>query len=401
MVTRFGWGPRAAAWLVALALGWSGTSSAQSPATSSDVPPRTRVAGIDSLRATSRVTFATPGAAPHVLEVSYAFPARTRASLRREDGDQGARVLRYRRGERLYGLGPGEATSAEIEGAACVDEVLALEGRLALLLWPESHAWTGEGATRRATLPGLGALEVELERGSPGDFPGRATLPELPRLVRMVRADGTTSERFEVRGWAQQDPEARTFPRGLRLVAGDDVVWNEEFLAIERSVRWSEDWFVPPDRRAPRDSALERVRAVDLLETRARDVALVAEGDTPLALDAALARARALAAEVRASGLALAPHTTLVLAPDGTPRAARLELAQDAETDDAAWRALASRPAWVSFCDALDEVDARRMRELERAAPHDRDIAHEWLLTVTDERTAGVRLLLAARDEGR
>ena len=71
------------------------------PQGDAEVPPRARVAGLDSLRARSHVRFADPAAAPHVLEVSYAFPARARASLRREDGDVGARVLRYRRGSAL------------------------------------------------------------------------------------------------------------------------------------------------------------------------------------------------------------------------------------------------------------------------------------------------------------
>jgi len=375
-----------------------------------DVAPRARVAGIDSLFARSRVIFEALPDAPHELEVSFAFPDRARAALRNVGGDRGARVLRYRRGAQLFGIQADAATSQPIEGEPRADELLGLAGRLALLVWPESHTWQREGDVYLAEVAGLGKLELRtgpfhVARVGSAPAPPHGTetptsapesppaLVERPSRVRMLRRDGSEVEVLEVMGWRDDPAARRIWPTELTLHANGAVVWRETLELVDRSVLWADDWFVPPDRRQRATTPVTPVQSVDLLAETVLDVPFA---DRPtLDLDAALRRAREVRAALCTEGHEVAEETTLVLASDLTPRAVRVVL-ESRGGSPPGWRALPPRPAWVALLDTTAEVALPCARDLVAVAGEGRAANAELLLVVTGEARGGVRLVLAA-----
>lgn len=379
-----------------------GSSQAIDDATQAPrVEPRTRVAGIDSLRVTSSVRFPDPTAVPHILDVSLAFPARARVALRSVGGQFGQRVLRYARGAELYGFGVREATSTRIEGANRIDELLSIESRRAAFLWPEAHAWGGDGAERRAEVAGLGTLVAELVPAIEAPATDLAERPSeralRPRRIVALRADGSEVEALEVTGWTRFEARdsARVWPHGLRLWVSGAVVWDEEVLSVERTVPWPEDWFVPPDRRKSRGAAVQGLRAIDLSGAIVREVQVPRADDRPVTVAVALAFAQRVEAEERARGRVLDSRTTLVISPTLEPRAVRLVLADERALVPDGWRFEPPRPAWLVFFDAVAEVRQRNVDQFLLTAPASTQSAGQALwLVVTGEPSGGVQLVL-------
>lgn len=357
------------------------------------VEPRVRVAGIDTLRMSSRVRFTAPGAAPHSLEVVFAFPARARVVLRPDGGEISGRVRRYRRGTALFGTGYFEDQSTRFEGARRADELLALEARLAVMLWPESHPWLREGEEHRAVIPDVGVLVADLLPGEPDG--GR------PRRVRALRPDGTLVESLEVTGWRAEEATARprVWPTGLRLVVDGQVVWVESIVSVESWGRIADESFVPPDLRERPSAARDAVRAVDVLGGVVRDLALLDEHGRAHSLADAMVHAAALTEAARRSEPPLSADITVVLDHELAPRAVRLRLVSEPAKLPPGWRYEAPAPAWVYLLDDLGEVVPERLMELRRSTPPDLAAHDEVLLTVTGDAQGGVRLVLVQRAE--
>ncbi|MEZ6018135.1 MAG: hypothetical protein R3F49_23725 [Planctomycetota bacterium] len=387
-------------------LGSSDAAGATQDEAAHEVAPRIKLAGIDSVRTRSNVRFAVPQAVPHVLDCTFAFPGRARIALRPAEARPSERTLRYRRGLDIFAIGMGEGASVRLEGAAQRDELLHIEARLALFVWPEAHTWSGSGLVQRAELPGIGALEVELEAFvAQGDSePARADkqVTQLrPRRVRALRADGLEVETLIVSGWAKsKDPTAqRVWPTGLRLVAQGVTIWDETFTDVLVTGRWDESWFIPPDRRISRNATDIPLLATDAAGAIVRDVALDPE-EGPWTLEAAAKRARVHAAQAERDGHTLETGTVLVLDGTLTPRAVRLVLAGEPGATPDGWRVHSPTPAWIASLDQLSDVvpaGKQALRAMEKAQDEAR---FEVTLTLLEETPrGGVRLMLRLLSE--
>jgi hypothetical protein len=365
--------------------------------------PRVQVAGLDSLRVTSSVRFRDPTAAPHVFDVSLAFPARARLALRSVGGSFGQRVLRYARCGELYGFGLRAVTSTRLEGAERSDELLSIEARRAAFVWPEAHTWSGDGTEQRAELAGLGTLVAELAASavsSPADPEGKDGARELrPRRIRALRADGSEIEALEITGWRRLEtrPGARAWPQGFCLSVAGTVIWDEEVQLVERPSPWPDEWFVPPDRRTPRDASLPGLRAIDLTGAVVREIEVPSVGGQPSSLAAALEFARRVAAEERTGGRVLDGRTILVVSPELEPRSVRLMLADEHAPVPDGWRHEPPQPAWLAFYDQPGDVRRRDVERLLLAAPTVPTGSPTLLLVVTGEPKGGVQLMLVDR----
>ena len=130
--------------------------------------PQAPVSGMSSLVARSHLEFPGLPDQPHVLDATYAFPERARwriaprpkptapgkrqsAEVRRQD-----RRMRFRWGDGVWAVEPGETGSRRFEGEDRRLALLRIEMRRVALMWPAELEWKGEGAERVALLPGVG-----------------------------------------------------------------------------------------------------------------------------------------------------------------------------------------------------------------------------------------------------
>lgn len=157
--------------------------------------PRAPIAGMRLVTATSTLRFEGLEDRPHRLVANYLFPDRARWSLRAigEERERGARLLRYRAGERYFALAPGEVASDELEGREAHQALLQFELRRAALLWPDGFAWEPDGAARVAQVVGHGTLRAE--------FAADALASARPIRFSSAYEDGEPCERFEAVRW--------------------------------------------------------------------------------------------------------------------------------------------------------------------------------------------------------
>lgn len=272
--------------------------------------PRAAVAGMRLVSATSTLHFEGLEDRPHRLVAHYLFPDRARWSLRAigEERERGARVLRYRAGERCFALAPGELVSEELEGRAAEQALLQLELRRAALLWPDGFEWVADGEARVATLPGGKTLRAE--------FALDAKDAARPIRFTSAYADGSECERFEALRWQL----AARWPQGFELWLGDRRVWTEEFTEIVHRGDFLDCFFVPPDRRA-----LEPVRIgdaelhhFDLPQRAVRRVALEPpSSELESSRSAALEAAESWRAELESAGESREVEASLELDAEG------------------------------------------------------------------------------------
>jgi hypothetical protein len=238
--------------LLLLALAAPLAPAAQDPAP--DPPGRPRpIAGMRALLSRSTIVFEGLPDAPHSLEVSLAFPDRARWFLLRPDPGEDRRVMRCVFGEAVYLLPHGKSESSRLEGSEADAVRLQVALRRALLLWPDGERWVMDGRVGRAALEGLGELEVAL-----GDD-GRPTTMSVKDLA------GDAFEEARAIVW-RDGPQERVWPAQLELWASGRRVWAETFAEVDVSLRFLDEYFLPPDRRTRerRSETLLRARRVEL-----------------------------------------------------------------------------------------------------------------------------------------
>lgn len=242
-----------------------------------ELPPLTRVAGSWAVHARTRVVFRDLPERPHTLEVDLAFPGRGRWMLAAEDEGEDRRVLAYLCGAQAWTVPVASSESVPLQGTRLRETALTLELRRALLVWPQGHAWEGDGEARVARLGDLGTLHARLAPGATRPHSLSARLP-----------DGTPWESLEGIEWGEEDGA----PRAWSLHLGSEPVWTETVERLDRSRRYRSSFFVPPDRRAPRAPqgvVLERLR----LPPRAEWLRPVEDWPTAEAVEAERAAAHA------------------------------------------------------------------------------------------------------------
>lgn len=347
--------------------------------------PRAAVAGMRLVSATSTLRFEGLEERPHRLVADYLFPDRARWSLRAigEEKERGARVLRYRAGERCFALAPGELVSEELEGRAAEQALLQMELRRAALLWPDGFAWRAEGDARVATLPGSGTLRAE--------FAVDAKDAARPIRFTSAYADGSECERFEALRWQL----AARWPQGFELWLGDRRVWTEELTEIVHRGDFLDCYFVPPDRRALGAARLgdSELRHYDLPQRAVRRVALEPpSADLESSRAAALEAAESWRAELESAGENRAVEASLELDAEGRVSAllARIDVPDELPVRFPT-KLVADGPALVRELAASGAVDRSVLRSLSESRPVG---ARSGAFELRWDAAGGVRVLL-------
>jgi len=325
--------------------------------------PRAAVAGMRLVSATSTLHFEGLPDRPHRLVATYLFPDRARWSLRAigEEKERGAKLLRYRAGERCFALAPGELESQELLEHDVDQAMLQLELRRAALLWPDGFEWKLDGATRIASIPGHGTLHAEFTEAA----------EEGARPIRFTSryADGSECERFEAVRWRADE----RWPASFELWLGERRVWTEELTEILHRGDFLDCFFVPPDRRERAAARLgsSEVHHFDLPQRAVRRRA-VDPPSTELSASRAAAGAAAQAwqRELEAAGDPSEVAAGLELDEEGrvTALLARIDAPREVP---AAWRAelLEDGPALFRSLAGPEAFDRDLLRQLRESRP--------------------------------
>jgi len=200
---------------------------------------------------------------PHVLDATYAFPDRARwriapqpkptapgerqsAEVRRQD-----RRMRFRWGDGVWAVEPGETGSRRFEGEDRRLALLRIEMRRIAYLWPAELEWKGEGSQRVALLPQVGQLVAWLD-------------PEHGRPVRLESrdADGTPRERFENITWRTEGE--RQWPQAWELWSGETLIWKEHIGSVHTSRKLKDAFFLPGDQRQGRVTSVKSLNRLQV-----------------------------------------------------------------------------------------------------------------------------------------
>lgn len=259
--------------------------------------PMTREAGAWAVHLESRVTFEADPSRPHTLEVDLAFPDRSRWMLSIPDPGEARRVALWRDGDLLWSAGVGSSESLELVGADRTTSLLTLSLRRAVACWPGGLPWEGDGEERSASLADGCTARALL--GTNG----------LPSELGVLLPDGTPWEVLTEIEW-----DGGEHPRRWKLRAGGRTLWTEEVLDLDRSRRYLETYFVPPDRRAQSSSTGSTTQWIQLPERLELRWAVEANG---LPGPSEWESLRREAQRALPPGLTLQPGHGRVLGPDG------------------------------------------------------------------------------------
>jgi len=339
------------------------SATADEPAALPELPARAKLDGVGSLIARSRIVFKAAPDRPHILETTYVFPQRARWWLGIEGDDLAGRLLRYRYGDTMFGIAPGQSESNQLLGLGAIELERQVELRKALFMWPHGYEWQEVGVVRVADLGAAGSLVANLGEG------GR------PNSMSSLDAEGKPKETLTGIEWkvaprTRKDREPRTWPHRMRLLAEGGVIWDEEVLAVETGTRFVDAYFVPPDRRrlAPRMEIDGTVPlSVDLPASTERRVALRAGLSLADAITFADERNRAEAADLAAAGFVLARYPVIEFDPAGRPTTLIQRLV-GAPDPPKGWERIPSRPAVSLILPTTREVKARTLGLLRDSA---------------------------------
>ena len=287
--------------------------------------PRRAVAHLRGYESTSRLELAQIPDQPFLLQVVAIFPDRNHWTIQPEEGPVSARSDTYRLGGRLYAHRAAEKKSRELTGAEREAQLLRMEFRRALFLWPNGFAWehAKDGAPQAVTTvhaptptgtKEVGTLRVDL------DDAGR------PTRIHSKGGKGSKERTLVVHAWREQGD--RQWPHELELIQGGKTVWKETVTKITTKLSFLDKHFLPFDRRpgARRDGEVEPVHQTILPEAIRRVFPLPADTTWEAAqkeFAALLAQARK---DLAPSGLEVEGAPTFRIDDRGRPQAAVLSL---------------------------------------------------------------------------
>ena len=349
--------------------------------------PRRKIAGQHAIHAISRVRFGDPGISPHLLTTSIAFPERVRTELRREGGRESERRIAYLFGERCWNLAPGSPRGDAIEGELRHSVRLEFSLRRALLLWPHGNSWsTPEDGVSRAEVDDPELEATLVARGGEGD--------SGPESIAIE--DGSGEEKYRLEGIEWSVEGGRYRPSSLAFYSGSTQVWTQEFLVVERRSRFTDSWFVPPDRRKLEGKVSGKVTAVDLEPALHLWIELEPGGS----VGDALTRARRTAATVDLpEGLELSDEIGVRLDANGSPSGVLVRAWGGSTEPPEGWTAFRGLPGLSCPVEtskgSLDEARGRLLS----AADLESDARKEWLLLAARKsEDEGARLVLLLED---
>lgn len=200
-----------------------------------ELPPLTRVAGSWSISLTTTVEFLHAEERPHELQIDFAFPQRARWLLKVADAGEDRRVLLWQVGKELWSMAPGEGKSVPVPGRDLPTRILSLEIKRALLVWPEGFQWTETPLGRRSEVPDAGYLLAKVNEE------GR-----LLQLESRLLDDSVWEQLSEIES---ATAERRLEPKAWLLSAHGQPLWRETVRRLDRSRRYLDSYFTPPDRR--------------------------------------------------------------------------------------------------------------------------------------------------------
>jgi hypothetical protein len=279
---------------------------------------RAPVAGMQALLCVSTLVYEGHPDLPHELFALYAFPDRAKWQRSLVGSTLDERVIDYRSGDACWRIERGRSTAERLEGRERDLQVLRMELRRALLLWPDGFAWSRAAGIARVELGALGHLEAAL---GPDGAPAR---------LASFDAAGAPCEAFDEIAW--QELLGRRFPKSVRLSAGGAPVWRETFEQVSTGVRVLDHCFLPADSKPELPSSgVRREGGAGVELALAPRTVLRVPLEAELEWPAVLARAADLRRGARstlAEGVALAPGFEIELTPGGRPVAVLLSLAR-------------------------------------------------------------------------
>ncbi len=312
---------------------------------------REKIGNLQGIGHLSRIVFASYPERPHELELSFAFPDRARSQLRPEGARSAQRALSYRFGDRVWSIAPGQKDSEELPAPRASEAVLEFELRRALFLWPQGFEWkTLKGKRLIADITPFGHLEAQVA----GDASGQ------PDRLDAYDGHGQARESFRNVSWVADGSRLR--PSTFDVYLRDSPVWAEEVLAVDRTSRYLDAWYLPADQReSTRGQAVRTCYPIQL-------GSLVLERHA-LAIDMNLAQAiRKAEGLIATSSFSLSPSPHVELEPGGQPRAIWLVLAEsEGLTPPPGWELLQGGPATSRFLPE-PKISNADLRELAAAA---------------------------------
>lgn len=332
--------------------------------------PRVSIGGLRSIDASSTIVYEGHPELLHRLQVTYAFPDRSRWWLGVIDEAAPRRRMLFESGESLCALESGATASRELVDSERTDARMQLGMRRALFAWPHGQEWKRAGRVATCALGSIGTLEAHFASDE----------AQEPDVLAFSDVKGTRVDEYRAIAWRKPTPGDKAWPTRLELWHAGAKVWTETVLEVDTRTRSVDSFFVPPDRREGASGrALEpgSVRAMDLPEQRTRRFPLAANTSWDVARDEYARLCAKVGEELKARGLALENRATFEVSDSLTPTAVVLRLAPTTPASavtkevDEQWPRTPERPAMATFVTGLAEVAPGRMIPLRDALPAD------------------------------
>jgi len=343
------------------------------------------IGGMSGFESVSTLFYDAAPETPHRLTATYVFPDRARwflEKLEKKDAKSVERQMRYRYGERTFAVEARTSTSREQDDVERLATLRQLELRRAMMLWPDGFEWKLTGDAARAELGDLGTLQAHVI-----ETPGAPPASERLRRVRpdeMGLRDAKGDEQDSYRALAWQELRGRAWPATAELWHAGKRVWREHVDSIDTLARFTDSYFLPPDRREPgprsATSALA-IQRLDLPAMRELRVALDPGSNTwPKAMDE-IARLHAeWTRRLQPLGLELDRGLNVEFDAELKPVACLLRIAQPAADAPPDFRSVGACSAVAVRIGGLEELTPALVRSLEQALPkgsaHDPGYVH-------------------------
>jgi hypothetical protein len=372
-------------------------------------PPRRKaINGLGSLSSVSVLTFPEQEGITYELQATYIFPARVRwrmapftppepglkkrGSLKETPEERRARRLQFRCGDGVWTIAPGKTESEAYTGTDKQQTLMQFELRRCAMIWPAELEWKSTpepSESKRAEIPGLGFIEVELDPAS-----GR------PSAMRSQNVQGTTLESLADIQWQEADDKGRVWPKSWQLKVGGTVIWNEAFKKVVAGRSFNDAFFLPFDRRPSHNNRALAPAPLDLI--RIPEVAVWRQSLSPEAKKdwkIAIAEARKALAGwqpvFEGSALELDPRPVLYMSSDALPSRLEVRLKSLPDRPPEGWIAQGGYKAMRRIVTGVESIDKKELNRIMASVPSDRHPGTPYgIVQLTESGTGLVQIIL-------
>ncbi|MFT5461663.1 MAG: hypothetical protein ACI8QS_000533, partial [Planctomycetota bacterium] len=306
-----------------LCAGAPGVQEQPSDGIAQDAPaellPQKPVAGQRGIQVKSQLVLDAFPNAPQELLFLHIYPDRTRFVLQ-SVGQGVPKVIRVlRAGDQVWSSGPDNNEVRALTGFEHDRNLLTLEMRRALYLWPHGIEWSHSEDGSSAEAPLTRATNVPVRVGGL-----MATLDKDGQPVRMTVFD---VEGVEIESLLVETRSEDGFPQVLVIENAGKVTGRETISSHQTKVFYHDHYFLPSSRRAGTSTGhFKRTRSLDLQAVTLRRVELKAGTDWKAAMEQRGALVEEVQAELADGPHQLDPRGCFEIDWSGAPRAILLRL---------------------------------------------------------------------------